>query len=153
MGRCRYLRFEGSNHRPLMSYFNSEKAKRKVMSHFNRALTEQEEVTELIDTAWHSSPLDSVIHKLNACIRRIIKWAKEKQSQSNMEIQQNQRDLEAALSNATPDPALIDKINLELRKAYLADEKFWQQRSRIQCLKQGDRNTGFSMLLLGPGKQ
>ena len=43
MGRCRYLRFEGSDHRPLMSYFNSDRTRKRGMFRFNRALTEQEE--------------------------------------------------------------------------------------------------------------
>lgn len=143
MGRCRYLRFEGSDHRPLISYFNSDKPKRRGMFRFNRALTEHEEVTQLIDTAWNSSPLNSVIEKLNARRRNIIRWAKEQQMQSNVAIERNQQALETALSAATPDPALIEHMNSKLGRAYLAEEMFWQQRSRIQWLKQGDRNMGF----------
>ncbi|KAF3512526.1 hypothetical protein F2Q69_00008602 [Brassica cretica] len=60
MGRCRYLRFEGSDHRPLMSYFNSERTKKKGMFRFNRALTEQEEVTRLVEASWNSSLLDTM---------------------------------------------------------------------------------------------
>ncbi|WZZ38588.1 hypothetical protein YC2023_034847 [Brassica napus] len=143
MGRCRYLQFEGSDNRPLISYFNTEKAKRKGLFRFNKALTEEDEIAEVIDTAWNLSPLGTVIQKLNNVHRSIIQWAKEKQTQSNIEIKRNQQALEKALSNATPDPILIESINLDLRKAYLAEELFWQQRSRIQWLKQGDRNTGF----------
>ncbi|KAG2313013.1 hypothetical protein Bca52824_024570 [Brassica carinata] len=143
MGRCRYLRFEGSDHRPLMTYFNGEKPKRRGMFRFNRALTEQEEVTGIIDEAWNASPLDSVILKLNKCRRSIILWAKEQQSQSNLIIKQTQEALERALSDPFPDTCLIESLNSDLRKAYLAEEQFWLQRSRIQWLKQGDKNTGF----------
>ena len=143
MGRCRYLRFEGSDHRPLLSYFNSERPRRRGLFRFNRTLTEQEEVTQVINEAWHHSPLHSVIEKLNACRRGIIRWAKEQQEQSNLIIKQNQEALEAALSSDNPDQNRIDDIYSVLRNAYLAEEQFWQQRSRIQWLKQGDRNTGF----------
>ncbi|KAG2283647.1 hypothetical protein Bca52824_054867 [Brassica carinata] len=143
MGRCRYLRFEGSDHRPLMSYFNADRPRRRGMFRFNRLLTEQEEVTEVIAESWNHSPLDSVIQKLNECRRGIIKWAKEQQAQSNLIIQRTQVSLEAALSNDTPDPTLIEELNSTLRKAYITEEQFWQQRSRTQWLKQGDRNTGF----------
>ncbi|KAL0799496.1 hypothetical protein Bca101_054671 [Brassica carinata] len=143
LGRCRYLRFEGSDHRPLISYFNADRVKKKGLFRFNRALTEQEEVTQLIEDSWNASPLDSVIRKLNSCRRNIIQWSKEKQSQSNLVIKQKQESLETALSSSQPDPVLIDAINQELRRAYLAEEQFWQQRSRIQWLKNGDRNTGF----------
>ncbi|KAG2246826.1 hypothetical protein Bca52824_086454 [Brassica carinata] len=143
MGRSRYLRFEGSDHRPLITYFNADKPKRKGMFRFNRALTEQEEVTDIVDKAWNSSPLDSIIMKLNKCRRGIILWAKEKQKQSNLVIKRNQDELERALSNPVPDTLLIENLNAELRHAYLAEDQFWKQRSRIQWLKKGDRNTGF----------
>ena len=84
-----------------------------------------------------------MIEKLNACRRGIIRWAKEQQEQSNLIIKQNQEALEAALSSDNPDQNRIDDIYSVLRNAYLAEEQFWQQRSRIQWLKQGDRNTGF----------
>ncbi|KAJ0230083.1 hypothetical protein HA466_0311140 [Hirschfeldia incana] len=103
----------------------------------------RDEVSQLVDSAWNSSPLDTVITKLNECRRSIIRWAKEKQEQSNLVIKSRQTDLEKALSSASPDTELIENINFELRRAYLEEEQFWQQRSRIQWLKQGDRNTGF----------
>lgn len=143
MGRCRYLRFEGSDHRPLLSYFNSNRTRKRGMFRFNRALTEQEEVTQVVDEAWNSSPLDSVIAKLNNCRRMIIQWTKEQQEKSNISIKRDQEALEKALTSNNPDVALIESLNANLRRAYLAEEKFWLQRSRIQWLKQGDRNTGF----------
>ncbi|KAG2313724.1 hypothetical protein Bca52824_025281 [Brassica carinata] len=84
MGRCRYLRFEGSDHRPLMSYFNANRTNKKGMFRFNRALTEEVEVTKLVEDAWNTSPLDSVITKLSAVRRNIIQWSKDKQAQSNL---------------------------------------------------------------------
>lgn len=78
MGRCRYLRFEGSDHQPFLSYFNSNRTKNRGLFRFNRALIEKAEVTQLIDDAWNSSPLDIVITKLNACRRSIMQWSKEK---------------------------------------------------------------------------
>ncbi|KAG2285840.1 hypothetical protein Bca4012_033685 [Brassica carinata] len=47
-----------------------------------------------LNVAWHHSPLHSVIEKLNACRRGIIRWAKEQKEQSNLIIKQNQEALE-----------------------------------------------------------
>nr|VDD40187.1 unnamed protein product [Brassica oleracea] len=143
LGRCCYLRYEGSDHRPVMTYFNSTKHKHRGMFRFNRALTENEEVTELVESAWNQSPLETVIHNLNACRRSIIQWSKDQQNQSNLLIKKSQLALETALSAATQDCDLIESIKTELRRAYIDKEQFWRQRSRIQLLKQGDRNTGF----------
>lgn len=38
---------------------------------------------------------------------------------------------------------LINEINTALNKAYLAEEAFWKQRSRLLWLQLGDRNSGF----------
>lgn len=143
MGRCCYLRFEGSDHRPMITYFNNYRLKKGSLFRFNRALVEKEEVSHLIETTWNHFPLDSVIKKLKACRRSIIQWSKEQQNQSNLIIKSSQIVLEIALSAAVPDAALIEKITAELRQAYLAKEQFCLQRSQIQWLKQGDRNTGF----------
>lgn len=98
---------------------------------------------EVVEAAWNSSPIAFVIAKLNSCRRGIIAWAKEKNANSNLLISNTQTALETALSSASPDSAFIDSLTATLRKAYKEEEQFWLQRSRIQWLKQGDRNTGF----------
>ncbi|KAG2297914.1 hypothetical protein Bca52824_034386 [Brassica carinata] len=83
MGRSNYLRFEGSDHRPLLTFFNNSRTKRKGVFRFNRTLIEKEEVTELVDEAWNHDPLRSVISKLNSCRRSIIEWTKERNKKSH----------------------------------------------------------------------
>lgn len=143
MGRSSYLRFEGSDHRPLITYFNANYRKKRGVFWFNRTLTEKPEVEEIINSAWNYSPIASAMDRLDSCRRSIIKWAKEQNVKSNIIINQAQIDLEYALSATIPDPALIESLTFTLRTAYREEEQFWQQRSRIQWLKNGDRNTGF----------
>ncbi|XP_056851708.1 uncharacterized protein LOC130500775 [Raphanus sativus] len=108
-----------------------------------RTLTENEEVTSLVDSAWNHNPLETVIAKLNACRKSIIKWTKERNSKSNQCITEAQKDLEGLLSAAAPDLPRIEAVNKVLSDAYKEEEAYWRQRSRIQWLKNGDRNTGF----------
>ena len=143
MGRSRYLRFEGSDHRPLMTYFSRPGHKKRGIFRFNRSLTENPEVEGIVDLAWNHSPIASVISKLDAVRRGIIKWAKEQNAKSNMLIDKTQAELEIALSAAIPDIQRIDSLTTTLRTAYREEEQFWQQCSMIQWLKDGDRNTGF----------
>lgn len=143
LGRCRYLRFEGSNHRPLVTYFNKSGPQRKGMFRFNRSLTDKKEVEEVVESEWNGSPLASVISKLNSCRRGIIQWAREQNLKNNQIILQNQEALEEALSAATSNQELIDQLTNSLITAYKEEESFWLQRSRIQWLKSGDSNTCF----------
>ncbi|WZY80122.1 hypothetical protein YC2023_026506 [Brassica napus] len=143
MGRSVYLRYEGSDHRPVITYFNTAMQKRRGLFRFNRSYTENEEVTQLVDAAWNHHPLDSVITKLNSVRRSIIKWAKEQNVKSNLVIQSAQQALEEALSMPVADLPHIQTLTNTLLVAYREEESFWLQRSRIQWLKKGDRNTGF----------
>lgn len=140
MGRCRYLRFEGSDHRPLVTYFNASTPKRRGIFRIDRALTENDEIETLVDAAWNHDPLESVIGKLNACRRGIIRWAREHNLKHILIINQTQESLEKALSATILDPVLITSLSNTLRDAYKEEELFWVQRSRILWLKCGDRN-------------
>lgn len=143
MGRCKYLRFEGSDHRPVMTFFNKPRPRKRGMFRFNRSLTEKEEVEALVEETWNQSPLASVIAKLDACRRNTILWSKEQNTRRNLLIHQNQEALDLALSSDLPDHDSIARLTKTLQAAYKEEELFWLQRSRIQWLKSGDRNTGF----------
>ena len=143
MGRSCYLRFEGSDHRPLVTYFNSSGPRKRGLFRFNRSLTENEEVTDMINTTWNQTPLAGVIAKLNECRRKIILWTKERNLKANQVVSETRIALDQALSSAYPDVPRIEELTNILATAYKEEEQFWLQRSRIQWLKDGDRNTGF----------
>lgn len=76
--RCKYLRFEGSNHRPLLTYFNEATKKKRGFFRFDKRLREIDEIKSLIREVWNvSDTSSSVLTKLAHCRRRIIQWTKE----------------------------------------------------------------------------
>ena len=125
MGRSCYLRFEGSDHRPLITYFNSTGPRKRGVFRFNRSLTENEEITDLIDTTWNQTPLSSVIEKLNACRRKIIQWTKDRNLKANQVINDSKIALDIALLSPTPDLPLIERLEKTLTEAYKEEEQFW----------------------------
>lgn len=58
-------------------------------------------------------------------------------------IEKKKEELEAALTSPVNDTTLIQGITSALNEAYLAEESYWKQRSRLLWLRLGDRNTGF----------
>ncbi|VVA94246.1 unnamed protein product [Arabis nemorensis] len=51
-GRCQYLRFEGSDHRPLITFFGKKKTKKKGVFRFDRTLCKEEKVRVLVKATW-----------------------------------------------------------------------------------------------------
>lgn len=142
-GWCHYLRFEGSDHRPLITHFDTSRLKRKKLFRFDSRLQGNPEIRQLIADAWTSPSLTSVKSKINTCRRHIIQWTKDQHKNSSQQIKDKQEALEAALSADIPDPSLISSLSLGLEKDYKEEELFWRQRSLILWLQSGDRNTGF----------
>lgn len=143
-GRCEYHRFEGSDHQPVLNLFDSNLLrKKKGILRFDRSLREKQEIRALVEDSWSSHPLDSVLTKICRVRTKIVEWTKLLNRNSRELIQSTQEHLEAALSDATPNPDLIDSLQDKLNKAYAEEEQYWRQRSRIQWLGCGDRNSSF----------
>ncbi|KAG7593940.1 Ribonuclease H-like superfamily [Arabidopsis thaliana x Arabidopsis arenosa] len=142
-GRCRYLRFEGSDHRPLVTYFDPTKVRAKGVFRFDRRLREKVEIRELVSESWRARETESLVSKFNRCRRDLIAWTKEQLQLKVQDIKVDQEALESALSALVPDNDLISVLTEKLAAAYAEEESLWRQRSRIIWLQEGDKNTGF----------
>lgn len=136
-----YLRFEGSDHRPLITYLDASSKKKRGLFRFDRRLATKPEVRSLVQEEWN--PSISVLSRLNNIRQSLVEWTKTQNVKNKDSIHKAQRDLDTALSSLTPDPELIDILTTELDKAYAEEELYWRQRSRILWLQHGDRNSSF----------
>lgn len=132
--RSEYLRFEGSDHRPLLTQFDQHLKEKKGLFRYDRRLSEKPEIRSLVETSWNSSATDSVITKICNVGRSLVEWAKTQSATSKELISSHQILLEEALSNPSPVPGRIEELQLILEKAYTEEEAFWRQRSWIQWL-------------------
>lgn len=140
---CNYLRFEGSDHRPLMTYLDAQIVKKPRPFRYDRRLNEDEEARRIIEAAWRKELDECLEVKILRCRGEIIKWSKVQKETKAKEVLHNQQELERELSATTPDPSKIILLSEALSKAYKAEEIFWRQRSRILWLQGGDRNSSF----------
>lgn len=73
---------------------------------------------DIIEEAWRSSQLESIMAKFDRCQSFIIQWTKEKNFNSGKELKSLQDKLEKELSATTPSQNTIDLITIKLKRAY-----------------------------------
>ncbi|KAG2246151.1 hypothetical protein Bca52824_085779 [Brassica carinata] len=140
---CEYLRFEGSDHRPVLVHLSQSPPKKRGLFHFDRRLKNKPEIQELVEKHRTSMSYESVLVKICRIRRKIMEWSKLENKNSKELILETQTKLEEALSSTNPEPIVIDTLSQKLEKAYLEEEQYWKQRSRIQWLHSGDRSSAF----------
>ena len=142
-GRCQYLGFEGSDHRPLITVFDSAQRRRNRLFRFDRRLRDNEEIKELIANIWNLNAEASINDRLGLCRRAISAWTREQFFNSKEKIANLKQHLDTAMTDPLGNEELISAINGNLMAAYKEEEEFWRQRSRIMWLALGDRNSGY----------
>lgn len=141
--RSNYLKYEGSDHRPLISYLDATKRKGTKLFRYDRRLRENLEVKQIINDVWEESQALVVEERLILCRRAIVKWSKAHQESSRKSLDLLKLQLENAMANPIADEILIHEINKRLLLAYKSEEDFWKQRSRQLWLTLGDSNSGY----------
>lgn len=141
-GRCSYLEFAGSDHRPLFSVLEPDTKRRRGVFRYYRSLCQNVEVKKLVADTWNK--IDKPVEmRIAACRQAISHWNKLHHENSQAVIKREKARLEEAMSSSDDNTALIIEINQALKKAYKEEEEYWRQRSRTLWLALGDKNTSF----------
>lgn len=54
--RCQYLKFEGSDHRPLVTFLDTRRKKGSKIFRFDRRLKDNPEIRKLVQDTWNTAP-------------------------------------------------------------------------------------------------
>ncbi|KAL1208232.1 putative mitochondrial protein [Cardamine amara subsp. amara] len=142
-GRCNYLQFEGSDHRPLVTYLDNVEKKKRGIFRYDRRLRYNLEVKQLITQTWNEEPSGKVEARIKRCRSAISIWSRDQFQNSQKNITSLKQRLEEELIKPEAEETSILEIKSRLNKAYKEEEEFWKQMSRQLWLTLGDKNTGY----------
>ncbi|CAA7040352.1 unnamed protein product [Microthlaspi erraticum] len=141
--RSYYLEFEGSDHRPILSILEPHLKKKKGIFRYDRSMKDNQEITEIVTTAWNLSETAPVMQRITNCRKAISKWNLEHHINSQEVIKREKANLELAMASSIPNHLRLVEINQNLKAAYQKEEMYWRQRSRTLWLSLGDKNSGY----------
>ena len=108
----------------------------------------KERVEQVIKHAWEETQTGSnmfkVHRKIANCRVALLKWKKTFQGNSRCKIDGLKKqvvDLQG--QDYENKKAATKELKRKLKEAYDEEELFWSQKSRVQWLKEGDKNTHF----------
>lgn len=118
------MKFEGSNHRPIISTFDSKRKKPLKLFRYDRRKRDNEEIKLLVSKVWDSNNLLPVAGRIGRCKHAISRWRKEHYVNSQKLINELKLKLDIAMANQDADDAYLSFLNKSLIHAYKSEEDF-----------------------------
>ncbi|KAK9928069.1 hypothetical protein M0R45_025223 [Rubus argutus] len=142
-----HLSLIGSDHCPLL--FNSCPVleKKKKTFKFEAFWADDVECLPIIENNWRESTtsFNQALWRqnLSLCQSKLTKWSQSRFSGNRNMIKDLMEELNSDLILSQLNCCRREEINKELSALWGMDEKIWLQKSRINWLKAGDKNTKF----------
>ncbi|VVB05084.1 unnamed protein product [Arabis nemorensis] len=137
---CKYLRFEGSDHRPLLTFLDETRVKKKGMFRFDNRLRDKEEVFDLITQVWGNEDTDTVETKISRCQSELTRWSREQNQNSAQVIKEA---LKSALLKDIPEP------NPETLFSRVMIGKYCHKSSFLQSTPPANASHGWRGIIAG----
>ncbi|XP_075645403.1 uncharacterized protein LOC142616429 [Castanea sativa] len=152
IGRVQHLHRFTSNHKPLLLALDpngeSNKWKRKPFR-FEAMWLMDRGCSDTVTRAWvyrpEGTPMFQATEKLRKCKKMLKKWSREHFGNVKQQIEKTKKKLwqaEVVSAREGKDEDVV-RLKAELNMLCEKEEQMWHQRSRLQWIKNGDRNTQF----------
>jgi hypothetical protein len=146
------LGFFSSDHRPILLNSNPDVPFLRNSGdsfRFEPYWLKEDDYNNVVKSAWTEvvspDPATNLSMKLKWCASKLSGWSKERFRNFGKQIEVKKREIER-LYRATGKPGVMENIKLlesEMEGLLEREEIFWKQRSRIDWLQAGDRNSKF----------
>ncbi|GJV60623.1 reverse transcriptase [Tanacetum coccineum] len=137
----------GSDHAPLIYCSQPLSGKRCSRFHFESMWTTHEDCETVVREAWLNLCADNNLlalrSNLSNCASKLTQWSKCRLGNNRKLIDSFTRELEMIQGlRSTPETMVRERLQ-DLEVTWMREEMYWHQRSRINWLNYGDRNSRF----------
>ncbi|CAL1363270.1 unnamed protein product [Linum trigynum] len=137
----------GSDHRMILLQLHQAAARTRANFHFDSRWVENAEAKVIIIASWQqriSGTYQFQLHIILKSLRhQLHSWASKGTSNSARTIRELQDAIEVQRNFPQVDWATISTLEQQLSTAFIEEEKYWHQKSRIGWLNESDSNTKF----------
>ncbi|KAL5578461.1 hypothetical protein UlMin_020160 [Ulmus minor] len=120
---------------------------RKGRFHFEELWATDEECKQVVSSAWGkgraSDKLIAIVNGLQRCAKETDAWGFQKYGRVKKQIADLRHNIEAKKTDIDHGPSMLEISNMEENLEYLLDKEeiYWKQRSCMDWLTHGDRNS------------
>ncbi|XP_025628190.1 uncharacterized protein [Arachis hypogaea] len=137
----------GSDHAPILMETEPQSWHSKRRFKYQKRWCGEEDVKRIVSEVWRmevvGSAMFSLAQKLKVCRYRLVQWQQTHKANSRKEIEDLQAKLEELRVAGINGGEKVTSLEEKLELAYLKEESYWREKSRIKWLKEGDQNTRF----------
>lgn len=90
--RSHYLSYGASDHKPLLSYFEPERMRRKGLFRYDHRLKDNEEVKKLVSDTWREARNETVLNRISLVRRANSEWSRNQGVNSRLLIEKKRTE-------------------------------------------------------------
>ncbi|XP_071903082.1 uncharacterized protein [Coffea arabica] len=146
--KCLHIESIASDHSMLLLETEKERKRWKKRFQFDKRWLQHKDIEDVVKKAWsvqcEGTRWFKIKEKIKNCRLALLKWSSSKKGNSLDRIKWCKDQIEEIkASEAENKGPRIQELKEHLKVAYDNEEAYWNQKSRLSWLLEGDKNTQF----------